>query len=91
MRDFQQTPQVFRLLFVQINKLHTKSESVTMMFDFTFEIKPFIVRQKHAERDDLSHHHLAHCVEIAASFRQISNACRVTFVTALPNRIEVHA
>ena len=30
-----------------------------MMPDFTFEIKPVVVRQKHTKRDDLAKHHVA--------------------------------
>lgn len=91
MRDFQQALQILRLFFVQIDKLHTKSETVTMVPDFTFKIKPFIVRQQHAKRDDLSNHHLAYSVQIAAAFGKIGNAGRVALFATLPNRVEMYA
>ena len=64
---------------------------MTMVPDFALEIKPLIIRQQHAKRDDLSHHHLTDSVKIAAAFGKIGDAGRVAFFAALPNRVEVYA
>jgi hypothetical protein len=91
MRDLEQALQVLRLFFVQIDKLHTETATVPMVPHFPLQIKPIVTRQQHAERNDLSHHHLAHSVEIAASFGKIRDARGMAFFATIPNCVEVHA
>ena len=86
-RDFQQTQQVLRLFLVQVNELNAKTKSMAVMPDFTFEVKPVTVRKQHAKGDDLANHYLAHGIEITAAFGEIGNACGMSFLAAMPNRI----
>ena len=62
-----------------------------MVSNLAFQIKPIPVRKQHTKRDDLSGHHLAHGVEIAAAVGKIRYPRRVPFLSAMPNRIETHA
>lgn len=62
-----------------------------MVSHFAFEIKPVIVRQQHAERDNLSDHYLANGIEIAAAFGKIGDARSVTLFATVPNRVEMYA
>lgn len=89
--DFQQTQQVLRLFFVQVNELNTKTDSVAVMPDFTFEIKPITVRKHYAKGDDLANHYLAHGIEVTAAFGEIGDACGMSFLAAMPHRIEMNA
>jgi hypothetical protein len=61
-----------------------------MVPDFTFEIKPVVARQQHAEGDNLSHHHLADGVEITAALGEIGDTGGMAFFFALPNRVEMY-
>jgi len=61
-----------------------------MVADFTFEIKPLAVGQRHAEGDYLSHHHFANGVEIATALGKIGDTGGMAFVFALPNRVEMY-
>jgi hypothetical protein len=45
-----------------------------MMPDFTFEVKPIIVRQEHAKRHDFAGHYLSHSIKVTASFGKIGDA-----------------
>jgi hypothetical protein len=62
-----------------------------MVPDFTFEVKPVVVRKEHAKRNDFANHHLAHGIEITAAFGKIGNTRGMAFFTAVPNRVEVYA
>ena len=62
-----------------------------MMPDFTFEVKPVIVRKQHAKGNDLTDHYLAHGIEITAAFGEIRDAGGVSFFAAMPHRIEMNA
>src|ERR1041384_2138727 len=67
-RDLQQTQKFLRLFFVQINKANAKSQSMSMMPNFTFEVKPIVVRKEHTKSNDLADHHLAHAIEVTPAF-----------------------
>jgi hypothetical protein len=62
-----------------------------MVPNFTFEVEPVVVRKKHAKRNDLSGHYLAHSIEITAALRKIGDARCVSCFSPMPNCIEMHA
>jgi hypothetical protein len=62
-----------------------------MMPNFTFEVKPVVVRKKHAKRNDFPNHHLAHGIEVTAAFGKIGDACGMSFLAAMPHRIQMNA
>ena len=62
-----------------------------MVPDLTFEIKPLVVGQQHAKRDNFSHHHFADSIEIATAFGKIRDAGGVALFATVPNRVEVYA
>ena len=62
-----------------------------MMPDFTFEVKPVVVRKQHTESNDFARHHLAHSVEVTAALGKIGDACSMSFFAAMPHRIEMDA
>ena len=45
-----------------------------MVPDFTFEVKPVIVREEHAKRHYFADHYLAHGIEITAALGKICDA-----------------
>jgi hypothetical protein len=61
------------------------------MPNFTFEVKPVVVRKEHTKRNDFADHHLAHGIEVTATFRKIRDACGVPFLAAMPHRIQMNA
>lgn len=61
-----------------------------VMPHFTFEVKPIIVRKEYAKGDDFTDHHLSHRVEITAAFRKIRDKRRMSFLTAMPYRVEMN-
>ena len=89
--DLQQTQQFLRLFFVQIDKANSESHSVTMMPNFTFEVKPVVIRKEHTKRNYFAGHHLAHGIEVTAAFRKIRDACGMSFFAAMPHRIQMNA
>ena len=62
-----------------------------VMPDFTLEVKPVTVRKQHAKGDDLTNHNLAHGIEVTAAFGEIGDASGMSFLAAMPNRIEMNA
>ena len=62
-----------------------------MMPDFTFEIKPVVVRKEHTKGDDFTDHHVAHCIEVTTALREIRNAGGMSFFAAMPHRIQMNA
>lgn len=91
MSDLQQTQQFLHLLFVQVNKLNTKTQSMAMMPNFTFEVKPVVVRKEHSKSNDFADHYLAHGIEVAAAFGKICDAGGMSFLAAMPHRIQSNA
>jgi hypothetical protein len=59
--------------------------------DFTFEIKPVVVRKKHTKRNDFANHHLAHGIEVTPTFGKISDASGMSFFAAMPYCIQMDA
>ena len=45
---------------------------MTMMPDFTFEVKPVVARKEHSKSNDLANHYLTHGIEVTAAFGKIS-------------------
>jgi hypothetical protein len=64
---------------------------MTMMAHLTFEINPIAVRKEHSKRNDLADHYLAHGVEVTAALREVGNTRGVSFLAAMPNRIQMNA
>jgi hypothetical protein len=61
------------------------------MPDFTFEVKPVVVRKEHTKSNDLAGHHLAHGIKVTAAFGKIGDASGMSFLAAMPHRIQINA
>lgn len=62
-----------------------------MMPDFTFEVKPIVVRKEHTKSNDFADHYLAHGIKVTAAFGKIGDARRVSFLAAVPHCIQLNA
>src|SRR5689334_6796979 len=62
-----------------------------MMPDFTFEVKPVVVRKEHTKSNDLADPHLAHGIEVTTAFGKIGDAGGMSFLAAMPHRIQINA
>src|SRR5215813_12984813 len=64
---------------------------MAMMPDFTFEVKPVVVRKEHTKSNDFADHYLAHGIKVTAAFGKIGDASGMSFLTAMPHRIQMNA
>ena len=64
---------------------------MAMMPNFTFEVKPVVVRKEHTESNDFADQHLAHGIKVTAAFGKISDARGMSFLAAMPHCIQMNA
>ena len=62
-----------------------------MVPHLAFEIEPIAVRKEYSKCNDLSNQYLAHCIEVTAAFGEVGDTCGMSFLAAMPHRIQVNA
>jgi len=78
------------LAFVEIDKLHAKPKSGCVVSDLAFQIEPISIRQQNTKSDYLSAPDLSDSVQIASTFRHVSDPGRVMSGGSVPNCVQAY-